>query len=298
VVEGLPTYEPSNPVVAARSGVLAPAIMEPRAGWSFGAAVEYGSAIERRIVMPRAFLLDAELLRVRFTAVRGLGPHAFALAQWGVAGGWAGFADSFFDGYHEVIGFVMPERDARPRNTYGAWLRLPAHDITWSVPARPLAVSDARLAVGWRPAPWSQTLLAITLPLASEGLYARGVPTVTVAPSLRLRAGASTLVEGSVALGWAPRHGALRAVQREWNALASLGAQWRPTARFALFGSLITQTASYARTGLPELDKGALVGEVGAALGGPRRRWRVSFEEDIRRDDPGLDLVVKVSTGW
>jgi hypothetical protein len=297
---GVPSNEPLNAAVAARSGIFAPAILMPERRWTLAVRGEYGSAIERNVRSATGYLLDAELLRVQLTAVRGVGHHAFVLAQAGVTGAWAGFADGFFDGYHQVIGFVMPERDARPRDEYAYRLHLPEQNIMWSQPERTLALGDVRLGAGWRPSESAQTMVSVTLPTASRAApFGRGTVTASVAQSLRGRLGARAAVEGAAAVGFAPRTGPLRPIQRQWTALGSLGVEVQVTRRLAGYTTLLVHGAAYDHTGLSELDGSAWIADVGMLLGTPgRRRWHVAIAEDLRRNDAGLDLVLKVGTGF
>jgi len=290
-------YEPLNPTMVARSGLFVPDALAPGGGWRFGASAEYGSVVERNLAFPDYYLLDAELLRVQLRVRRGVGTRAVVELQGGVAGATAGFADAVFERYHSLIQWVMEERDARPRNRYGDRLYLPRAGVDLRGRARAALPSDLRATVSVAHDVGAQSVLSVTLPTApASSRYARGVPTVSFVESVYPRLGERVSLTGSAGLGYAPRTGELRALQRPVFAMLSGGAVVRVARAHAVYGTMFYHSPAYQDTRFPELDEGELSVDFGyrwQSRGG--RRWRVGLTEDTRRRDPGIDLIVKVS---
>jgi len=297
VAESPPRYEPLNPMVVARSGLFVPEAVTPVDGWRLGASIEYGSIVERNLAFPDFFLLDAELLRVQLRARRGLGRGAVVELEGGVSGATGGFADVFFEQYHALIQWVMEERDARPRNSYGDRLYLARAGVNRTGRAQLALPSDVRATLGVAHGPAAQTVLSVTLPTApASSRFARHVPSVNVVESLRLTPSPRVTLTGSAGLGYTPRTGELRAVQRPVLALASAGAVVRVARSHAAYATFLYHSPSYQDTRFPELDLGEVTVDLGyrwrSASG---RQWRVGITEDTRRRDPAIDLVLKVS---
>ncbi|HEY0970533.1 MAG TPA: DUF3187 family protein [Gemmatimonadales bacterium] len=295
VVPAPPQHEPLNPAVVARSG-LHHLPMEPAAPrWSFATTAEYGSVVERNLAWPDLYLYDAELLRVQVTARRDLGERAFVRLQGGVTGAYDGFADAFFEGYHQLIQWVMPERDTRPRNRYGARLTLSEHALDLEAERHVLLPTDLRATVGMRLGDAHQTALSVTAPLApARSVFARGAPSVSLTHTARA-AGRRLTAEGSVGVGFTPRAGELSEVQRTMLTMAAGGAGFALARNHSLYVTLFHHSAPYRGTGFPELDHHELSADFGYAWRSPSGRvWRFGLTEDLRRRDPGIDLVVKV----
>jgi hypothetical protein len=295
--ESPPRVEPLNPMVVARSGLLVPGAMEPTAGWRIGASVEYGSVVERNLVFPDFYLLDAELLRVQLRARRGIGRRAVVEVEGGVAGATGGFADAFFEQYHSLIQWVMEERDARPRNSYGDRLYLARAGVDRNGRPRAALPSDVRATLGVAHGGGAQSVVTVTLPTApAASRFARRVPSVSVVESVRRTPAERVTLTGSAGLGYTPRTGELRAVQRPLLAMVSGGAVVRVARAHAAYATLLYHTPPYRGTRFPELDLGEISVDFGyrwRSAGG--RVWRVGLTEDTRRRDPGIDLVMKVS---
>lgn len=301
---GPPRHEPLNPYVAARSGLFVPgglADERPAAGWRGAVSVEYGSAVERNLSWPDHFLLDAELLRVQLRARRGLGRGggAFVELEGGVSGAAAGFADGFFERYHQVIRWVMEERDVRPRNQYGDRLYVHELGIDHTGTPRAAALGDSRVTVGLIHGARRrrQTLLSATLPTApAASSFARGTATVSLLHGERWAFGERAVLEGSAGVGYSPRHGPLAPRQRTVLHMASLGAVVQVRGPHALYATAFHHAGPYRGLGFPELEKRELSADFGYLYRTrDGRRWRVGLTEDTRRRDPGIDLVVKVS---
>ncbi len=291
-----PLHEPLNPAVVARSG-LQHLPVEPRTPrWSFATMVEYGSVVERNLVWPDLYLYDAELLRAQVVARRDLGDRAFVRLQGGVTGAYDGFADAFFEGYHQLIQWVMPERDTRPRNRYGARLTLSDPDVDLRAERHVLLPTDVRATVGVRLGGAQQTALSVTAPVApSRSVFARRVPSVSVTHTARATLPRLTL-EGSLGAGYTPRTGPLADVQRTVTTMATAGAGIALARNHSLYATLFYHSAPYDGTGFLELDDYEVSADFGYAWRSPSGRvWRLGLTEDTRRRDPGIDLVVKMS---
>lgn len=293
----IPAHEPLNPAVVARSGLQLLPIVPRAPELALGFGVEYGSAVERNLNWPDSYLLDAELLRLRVALARDVGRHGFVRLDGGLTGSYAGFADRFFERYHALIDFTMEERDARPRNRYADRLSLAARGVRRERAPRGLAPSDLRLTAGVRGGERWQTALAVTLPTAPQASpFARGTATVGVLQALRVPAGERVVLEATGGVGYSPRHGELRDVQRTLLHAAGASAHLRVWGAHAVYGTLFHHSAPYRGTGFPELDAAELSADFGYQwYSRSGRVWRVGLTEDIQRRDPGIDLVLKVS---
>lgn len=305
--ETLPEHTPINPFVVARSGLHVQPLLPPAAGWPLGAIVEYGSAVERNLNFPDSYLFDAELVRVRLQLRRDFSPRWFGVAEWGVAGVQAGVADRLFERYHELIHFTMEERDTRPRDVQADRLFLGRKGIARVRGAHDPRPTDARLGVGLRagmssgsgePPVLSQTMLSVTVPTApASSVYSRGVASISLLQTLHGAPTPRLVLEAVGGVGYTPTHGVLRPVQRTTFALGSGAARLRLWGRHAVFATLYGQTPLYRDTGFPELDLADIGVDFGYLWRSPGgRQWRVGLTEDVRRRDPGVDLVLKIGT--
>ena len=293
----LPLHEPLNPLVAARSGLYVQPYVPAGDGWRWGVRLEYGSAVERNLDFPNSYLFDAEIVRAQLQVTRDLSPRWFVAAAAGAGGAFAGVADRLFEDYHRLIRFTMEERDARPRNVYGDRLYLQGQGIDRTRRPRGLLPTDARATIGFREGPFAQTVLSVTLPTAPSGsVLARGVPTVSVLQTLRVRPLRPLLLEATGGAGFAPRTGDLTPVQRQVLLLASGAARLQFAPHHALYGTLYAHGPAYRGTRFPELDGADLGADFGYLWMAPDgRQWRLGLTEDVRRRDAGIDLVVKLS---
>ncbi len=293
----VPRHEPLSPAVIARSGLYVPAFTAPAPGaWRVAAEVEYGSAIERNLNWPDAYLLDAELARVHLRARRDVGVRAFVEVQGGAQAAFAGVSDAFFERYHDVIGWVMEERDTRPRDEYADRLRIGRLGLVRDAAPYGVQPTDVRVAGGVRHGRGAQTVLGVTLPVArAEAPLGRGVATVSAIHARRAAIGGRTVVQGTAGLGWAPRRGELSSVQRTLLPMGALGVRVRVAGTHGAYASLFVHDAPYGGTGFAELDDAEIsvdFGWVWRSRSG--REWRIGLTEDTRRRDPGIDLVLKI----
>jgi hypothetical protein len=296
-VGAVPGYAPLNPVVAARSVLLAYPYQNPTGGWRFSHAFEYGSAAEIDATADAHFVFDAEVFRAETALTRDLGGRWFAFAQAGVTRTHAGFADAFFDGFHALIGYRQAARDRRPRNEYG-YRALLATGEAFDSPPSPLGLTDLRIGVGRRHGRHLQSLVTATLP-TSRGAngYRRGVPAIGAIHTARAAVHPRALLEGTVGTGYTARNGPLADAQRTTFLSASSGLRLRVMRGHAVFGTLFYHSPVHRAAGLPELAGGELSTAFGVILrtaGG--REWRLDLVEETRSSDAAIDLIVRIGS--
>lgn len=300
--QSLPMHRPLNPVASGRSALAA----QPYVAWSpFGArlavSVEYGNAIEseRSADSLGNWLLDAELMRSSVTWTRDLGPRAFVSLRGEVLGSYAGFTDGFFVWYHGLINYEQPEREARPRNTFGGELTIPGGP-SLTLRRRGLTLGEVRATVGLRHGLAQQTSLTLALPTTvPRGELGRGAPSLGVVHTLRVEPMQRIVFEGTVGAGITPRQGSLAEYQRVFALSGSTGLRIRVWGGQSIYGYFFYHSAYYAGTRLPSLDAEELTGDFGwimrDRLG---REWRIGFSEDLAPGDAGIDLILKVERSW
>jgi hypothetical protein len=295
--QGLPAWTPLNPAAASRSGLGFQPYVDPAPRrWRVSVGLEYGSAIEYNLPAPQPrWLLDAELMRVQLGVVRDLGPRTFAMAELPVLGAYNGFLDGFLQWYHNLFGIEMPERDARPRNTFAYELALPAGSAVTRDHSG-LFLGDLRLGFGYRYNPLLQTFAFVTLPtsIGPDG-YGRGTVSFGAITTLRAPLTSRFVYEGSVGLGYAPEEGDLAAFQRELHLSATSGLRFRFWGRQSLFANFLYHSPYYEGTTLPALDHRELSLDFGWILATRSgREWRIGMVEDLEPSGPGIDLVFRI----
>lgn len=296
--QSLPVHRPLNPVASGRSALAA----QPFEAWSpFGArlavSVEYGNAIEleRSPDSLGIWLLDAELMRTAVTWTRDLGPRAFLSLRGEVTGSYAGFADGFFVWYHGLINFRQPEREARPRNTFGGELEVPGGPSLELEP-RKLALGEVRATVGLRHGLAQQTAITLALPtVVPREELGRGAPSLGVVHTLRVEPVSRVVFEGTLGAGITPKQGALADYQRVFMMSGSTGLRIRLWGGQSIYGYFFYHSPYYAGTRLPSLDAEEVTGDFGWIMRDARgREWRIGFSEDLAPGDAGIDLILKV----
>jgi hypothetical protein len=293
---GLPTYAPLNAVADSRTALLAEPYRLPAPGrWSLAAAVDYASAVEYFTGARSSEILDAELLRVRLRVARDLGPSVFVLADAAVQGSYAGFLDGFLDWYHNLLGITIEARALRPQDAFLYQLRLPDGALHTRRPSD-LFLGDSRVAAGVRLGRHVQAMATLTLPTATgpDG-YGRGVIGTGVVTTVRAPVARPLLVEGTLGLGFTPKHGDLSDYQRTTFVSASSGLRWRFWGRQSLYGNLFYHSPYYHDTLVPSLDRRDLSLDFGWLLAtGSGREWRVGMTEDLEPGGPGVDIVFRL----
>ena len=296
--QSLPLHRPLNPAVSGRSALAA----QPYVAWSpFGArlavSVEYGNAIEyeRSPDSAGTWLLDAELMRTAVTWTRDLSPGAFVSVSGEVVGTYAGFADGFFVWYHGLINFQQPEREARPRNTFGGELVVPGGPAL-SLRRRSVALGEVRATVGLRHGLAQQTALTLALPTAApRGELGRGAPSLAMVHTLRLEPLPRVTFEGTLGAGITPRQGVLADYQRVLAVSGSTGLRIRLWGGQSVYGYFFYHSPYYEGTRLPSFDAEEVTGDFGWIMRDRRgREWRIGFSEDLAPGDAGIDLILKL----
>jgi hypothetical protein len=294
--QGLPAYRPVNPVADSRTALgFEPFRVPAPRRWTGDLALDYASIIEHGVGSADLYDLDGEILRLRLRVSRALGAKAFVEAEAGVGGGYPGFLDGFVDWYHGLIGIRLHERERRPRDAFLYRFELP--DGT-SLTRRPsdLFLRDVRLSAGMRHGRHLQTLATITLPTSTGPLgYGRGVVAGGVVTTVRAPLSAPLIYEGSLGVGYTPRHGDLADYQRQTLVSGSSGLRWRFWGRQSIYGNLFVHSPYYHDTAIPALDRRELSLDFGwilATRGG--REWRLGLTEDLEPGGPGVDLVFRL----
>jgi hypothetical protein len=294
--QGLPPYRPINPVATSRSGVSFEPFHRRRPGrWLADVGIEYASTIEYNVLRQAAFFLDSELLRLRTTVSRDLGPRTFVLAEAELLGAYSGILDGFLEWYHGLLGIDVPERERRPRNDF-----LYAADLVGRGPLirdpEDIFLGDLRLGAGIRLHPVVQTVAVLTLPTnTGPAGYGRGVVSASLLNTVRLTPSPRLIFEGSLSAGYTPSHGALAEWQRELFLAGSSGLRWRFWGRQSLYGNLFLHSPYYRDTEIPALDHRELSFDFGwilATAGG--REFRLGMTEDLEPGGPAVDLVFRL----
>jgi hypothetical protein len=301
LAQSLPEYAPVNPVAQSRSGLYFQPYREPRPGHlTAEVRLDYGSAIEYNLPSPRpSYLLDGEFLRLELSAARDLNDRVFLFGSVSANGAYGGFLDGFLNWYHNLLGFNLPERTSRPNNEFAYQLALD-NGVTVSRSPSDLFLGDVRLGAGYRPRPWLQTALAVTLPTATGPAgYGRGTLSLSALNTLHAHLASRFVYEGSLGFGWTPTHGDLAAYQKTVFAAATSGLRFRFWGRQSLFANLWYHSPYYHRTGLRALDRRDLSLDFGWLLATKSGRdWRIGMTEDLEPSGPAIDITFRFGAGF
>lgn len=294
-----PPHRPINPLASTRTPLAYQPIVdfEP-SGSRSQVTLEYANVIDYSIRPAASYLLDAELYRITWTGTRELSPKFWTSGSVNLVGSHGGFADGFFEWYHGAIGYDQPEREARPRDTYGFVVDLPG-GTHYAPEADGLALGDVRFSLGMRHGADQQTSVSVALPLGKSGNLSRRQPGVAIDHTLRIRTLEPILWEISGGIGATPRDGSLKAWQASVFGMGTTGVRIQLFGRHAIYGYFFYHTPLYHDTSIPSFDNDLLTGDFGwiyRTAGG--REWRIGFTEDIAPTDLGVDLTLVVSGGW
>jgi hypothetical protein len=293
----LPFYAPINPLAASRSGLgFEPYHPADAHRWHFGLALDYANMIESESRPGAGVLLDAEVMRLNPSIRRDLDPRTFVLADVPLGGAYDGFLDGFLDWYHGLLGIRLPERDARPRNSFAYVVLLPDGRMMRRESSS-LFLGDARLGLGRRfgSRVRGQSVLAVSLPTstAPEG-YGRGTVSVSLLNTVQYPLSRALAFEGSVSGGVTPRHGDLLDYQRIVFVAASSGLRFRFWGRQSLYANLFYHSPYYHETTLPAMDHRELSLDFGWILATRSgREWRIGMTEDVEPSGPAVDIVFR-----
>jgi hypothetical protein len=294
--QGLPAYRPLNPVADSRTALGFEPYRSPAPGqWSGGLALDYASTIEHEVEPTARYDLDSEILRVRLRLARAIGARAFVELDAGVGAGHPGFLDGFLDWYHGLLGISMPERERRPHNAFLYQLELPDGTLLDRRPTGAF-LGDLRLSAGLRHSPRWQSVATLTLPTSTAPAgYGRGVVAGGVVTTVRVPLARPLIYEGSLGVGYTPRHGDLTAFQRTTFVSGSSGLRWRFWGRQSIYANLFVHSPYYHDTSVQALDRRELSLDFGWILATRAgREWRVGLTEDLEPGGPGVDLVFRL----
>ena len=300
VAQGLPAFAPLNPVASSRSGVsFQPFTHQAGVGWRTELGIDYASLIEFDQLDQADYVLDSEILRVSFGAVRNVGTRTFVRLSGSIGGAYSGFLDGFLDWYHGALGIRVSEREQRPQDRFLYNITLPdGRSIGHSSNA--MFLGDLSVAVGMRHARGLQSVLSVTLPTATGPAgYGKGVPSVAVLNTLQRSVSPRLLYEGSVGVGLTPSHGPLSSFQRTTFLALSSGLRHRLWENQALYANLFYHSPYYHGTSFPALDGRELSLDFGWILATRAgAEWRMGLTEDLEPGGPGIDLVFRVGRSF
>jgi Protein of unknown function (DUF3187) len=294
--QGLPAYNPINPVADSRTALGFEPFRAPRpVGWSLGLSLDYASAVEVADFRRADYTLDAELLRLRLRVARDLSPALFVMADASAQGSYAGFLDGFLNWYHDLIGVTLEARKERPDDAFLYRLDL-ADGRSRNRRHSDLFLGDVRLSAGLRRGSHLQAIATVTLPTSTGPTgYGRGVVSAGLLTTVHAKLAEPLTYEGSLGLGYTPTHGDLTAYQRTTMVSGSSGLRWRFWGRQSLYANLFYHGPYYHGTTIPPLDRRELSLDFGwilATRGG--REWRIGMTEDMEPNGPAVDIVFRL----
>jgi len=296
--QSLPPYAPINPVLQMRTGLATIPYLGP--GWQVSFSSDYGNLIEYGAGQDVGYLLDAEVLAARIMVSRSLGPAAFLLAETSLNGSYDGFLDGFLEWYHKITGLNVAARDLRPRDEFGYEIRIGERQFAYQKSSG--FIGDVRLGGGVRYGPGLQSAAWLTLPTGSTPAgYRKGVVSANVTTMLHRDFGPERrfTYEGTVGLGFTPRHGELREWQRNTFFLVAQGVRARFGGPFHGYANLIYGSPSYRNTGIPELDRAEITGDFGALFRfGRGPSWVIGMTQDLAPKGPAIDVAFRLGVYW
>lgn len=301
--QSLPLLHPINPAAESRSGLYFQPYVPPAPRWHVALGVDYGSMAElnfRFTQADTAYLLDAEALRVNLSATRDIGAGKFVMAEAWFGGSYNGFLDGFLNWYHRLFGIYMPEREDRPKNSFAYQYKFPdTRQLRFG--AHGAYLGDVRFGIGRRHNDRAQTVLSLTLPTSTAGPgYDRGTISVNLLNTLRVPITPRLVYEGSANIGYTPRHGPLRSIQRELFVLGTSGFRWRTVGRLWSFGNLYLHSPYYtSQTEAGQLQRIELTLDFGWIIRSKSgREFRFGMTEDLQPGGPAVDANFRLGYSW
>lgn len=294
--QGLPAYQPINPLFTSRSSLAFVPYRDPAPGqWEFGIGFDYASAIESRRTAAAGELLDGELARLNLMLTHDLNSRWFIAADLPLQGAYSGVLDGFLNWYHGLIGITMPEREARPRDRFAYQVDLPDGSVA-TYPSSGAYLGDTRLSLGHRYSRHVQSVLSVTVPTStSPAGYGQRTVSANLFTTVRVPITPRLLAEGGAGIGAAPRAGDLSGVERSLFGNAAAGLRYRFWGRQSLFATLYYGTPAYRGTTLPSLDGSDLSLDFGWILRTRSgREWRIGMTEDLRPSGPAVDIIFRL----
>lgn len=300
--QSLPILHPGNPVAEARSGLYFQPYVPAAAGWRTAVGVSYGSMVElgfRTSLADTSYLLDTEMLRVDLSLSRDLDSRHFVTGEAWVGGTYDGFLDGFLTWYHGVFGIRFPERENRPDNSFAYRYRSASGRTSRFDPVG-LGLGDIRFGIGRRHDSRSQSVLSLTLPTSTFGDgYTRGAPSVSLLNTFRTPVTPRLVYEGSLNLGYTPRHGPLSPIEEQLFFLGTSGFRWRTLGGVWSFANLYLHSPYYTRTDAAQLDRWDFTIDFGWIVRGKGgREFRFGMTEDLWPSGPAVDATFRLGMSW
>lgn len=294
--QGLPPYQPTNPLLTARSALYFQPYVDATKRWDVRILTDYASLVEFAEVPRASMVLDAELLRVEATITRNFG-DGFVGASGSFNGVYNGFLDGILDWYHRVTGLRVRAREVLPRNVYDYSLSLPNGDSI-ARPASSGFLGDIRLVAGHRHTPHWQTAIAVTLPTGRAG-FGREAPSVAAVTTLRTTATRPLVAEFSAGVGYTPARGALQPFQETDFHHLSGGIRYRFWGRQAAFINAFYQSRNYQGTTMRTMDQREITLDYGFLLRAKKGpEWFLGMTEDLEPKGPAIDLSLRIGARW
>lgn len=298
----LPVLHPINPVAESRSGLYFQPVVLPGPGWRVATGIDYASMAEIGFYSSfadSAYLLDAEVLRLNLSVTRDLSPRYFVSGELWAGGSYDGFLDGFLTWYHGIFGIRYPERDNRPKNSFGYFYRT-TDGTTYRFKPKGFGLGDARFGIGRRLGTSGQTLLSVTLPTSTMGDgFARGVPSFSLLNTYRTYATRRLIYEGSASIGYTPTHGPLSDYQNQVFVQGTSGFRWRTFGGFWSFANVFLHSPYYSGTNARQLDRWDLTVDFGWMIRGKSgREFRFGMTEDLWPSGPAVDADFRLGFSW
>jgi len=298
--QGLPPYRALNPLVAARSIVGFVPLRDTAAGWRRAVALDYGNMVEVDERGMVSLAVDAEVMRLTLSASRNLGSRGFlrATATW--IGAYGGFLDKPVSAFHDLFGFPDGQRPAREDNTFEYRVALPGENVVERESSAGF-FGDVAVTGGLLLTPHVQLAATVALPtrLGPEGYTVETLATALNATARSDPLGGRLTLEGSVAIGYTPRQGALADWQRTTFTAATAGGRFRFLGRQSAYVNFFQHSPVYRNTTLPAMDREELTLDMGFLFllpGG--QEIRAGMTEDLLPSGPAVDLVFRIGVRW
>lgn len=300
--QSLPLLHSGNPVAEARSGLYFQPFVPSGPGWRPAVGLDYSSMVElgfRTSLADTSYLLDAEMLRVNLSVTRDLDRRHFVTGEAWVGGTYDGFLDGFLTWYHGLFGIHYPERENRQDNSF-AYRYESAGGRTRRFEAVGLGLGDIRLGIGRRHDSMAQSVLSLTLPTSTFGNgYTRGAPSFSLLNTFRAPVTPRLVYEGSLNLGYTPRHGPLSSIEERLFFLGTSGFRWRTLGSVWSFANLYLHSPYYTGSDAAQLDRWDFTIDFGWIIRGKSgREFRFGMTEDLWPSGPAVDATFRLGMSW
>jgi hypothetical protein len=296
VGQGLPPYQPINPLLTARSGLYFQPYVDRAKAWDVRILTDYASLVEFAEVPGASMVIDAEILRLEATITRNLG-NGFVGVSGSMGGAYDGFGDGILDWYHKLTGLRVKAREIRPKNVYGYDIALPNGD-SLSFPKSGSFLGDLRLVAGHRHTRHWQSVVSVTVPTGPEG-FGRKVGSISAITTVRSTPSRRVVGEFSAGVGYTPATGPLRVYQETDFHHLSGGVRLRFWGRQTAFVNLFYQSRNYQATTMRTMDQREITLDYGFLLKAKKGpEWFLGMTEDLEPKGPAIDLSLRIGARW